>query len=216
MDRLDGIAIAKAIGEALEASAFFHAQAVFLAVGFEGTVPLAQKDLSILDGPKEGQGAVVVARCTATKAATEIAAVARSVADGLTATGAAIDNGAAPAGDVVEENRWATADAGDDVATHATAIRLLVVKRHPCVVRHASFLGAAQARENRPVGFNTILIGADVGSLASLLRDEASTTDVTARSKVLEFGFGNQAFTFGWPQVEGSTKDLPVSVGAFC
>jgi len=55
VDRLDGIATAEAIGDAREARAFFHAQAVLLAVGFEGTVPLAQKDLSILDGPKEGQ-----------------------------------------------------------------------------------------------------------------------------------------------------------------
>jgi len=117
---------------------------------------------------------------------------------------------------VVEENRWATADAWNDVATHATAIRLLIVERYPCVVRHASFLGAAQARENRPVGFDTVLIGADVGSLARLLRDEAPATDAAARSKVLELGLSNQALTFGRPQVEGGTKDLPVSVGVVC
>lgn len=42
------------------------------AVGFQGTLPLAQKDFSVLDGPEHGTAEVFVARGTANNAASEI------------------------------------------------------------------------------------------------------------------------------------------------
>lgn len=76
---------------------------------------------------------------------------------------------------MIVDHRWSTTDARDTPATHSCAIGLLIVEGHPSVVDHAFFLGATQARENRPVRFNAILVASNVGATTSLIGNETAT-----------------------------------------
>ena len=88
-------------------------------------------------------------------------------------------------------------DTRDAMAAHSSPTGLLVVKEHPCVVRHATFVGTAETRKDRPVGLKSVFVGANVGSFASLIRDAARKADAVTGSELFQLGFCNEASALG-------------------
>ena len=212
VDVLYGVTVAETVSDSLEAGSFHLGQVVLLAVFLQRAFPLCQEDFTILDGPEHGVRIVKVARCATAEAAAKIGAVARGVADGLATAGSAIDDREAAARDVVEDYRWATANARHAVATHAGAARLFVVEENPCIVGHAALIRATAAGKDRPVRLDSVLVRANVGTTSGLVRDETLATNTRTRREVPQFSFAHQFLALWWTQVLGSSVKTHVEL----
>ena len=213
-DGLHRITVAAPIGHASKARtlAFGELVAFVAAVGFQSALPFAQKDFTVLDGPEHGTAVVFIARGTAQNAAAEISEIARRVTNIFTTDRSTIHQREATSGNVIVDHRWSTADARNTPAAHSSTTGLLIVEGNSSVVDHASFLGAAQARENRPVAFNAVLVASNVGATTSLIGNQKAATDATAWRKVLQFGFRHQTLTFWGTQVGRCSEELTIGV----